>query len=297
MRVLLTGSEGFVGSAFRKWFALQDGIDVTQVDIMHPVDSWDFRNWCRYNMSGDNHYDLAIHCAAVVGGRASIDGTPFSVASNLALDYDFVNWARIAKPRKTVLFSSSAVYPIALQTGEPPMRLEESMINLNEAYEPDNSYGWAKLSLERLDRWADLGALILRPFSGYSHEQSTDYPFRAILERAKGKQDPLDVWSNGVRDWIHIDDIVAGVMAMVNQNVSGPVNLCTGIDTDFMQLAHLMASFVDGGFDYQPWVQVLNDKPTGVHYRVGDPSLMNRYYTHKIPLAMGVGRAFTTVPR
>jgi hypothetical protein len=35
-------------------------------------------------------------------------------------------------------------------------------------------------------------------------------------------------------------------------------------------------------------------KPTGVFYRVGDPGLMNEYYTAKISLEEGIQRALKT---
>ena len=65
---------------------------------------------------------------------------------------------------------------------------------------PESSYGWAKLTLERLVEWHDLRALVLRPFSGYGADQGTDYPFGAILARAQAREDPLTVWSDTCRD-------------------------------------------------------------------------------------------------
>lgn len=279
MKVLLTGSHGFVGTAFRKHLVSQGGADVTEVDIIHPVEPDDARDWFRRNQHAQ--FDLAIHCAAIVGGRQSIDGSPFSVASNVALDYDFVKWADTAGPVKTVLFSSSAVYPNALQTGEFPTKLQEGDVHLGEIAQPDNSYGYCKLTLEKMDEWAGLGALILRPFSGYSHDQSPDYPFRALLDRVRAGEHPMTVWSDTVRDFIHIDDIVEGVFALLDQGVVGPVNLATGRATSFTKLAKMMGA---------ERVEVLPNMPTGVQYRVGDPTFLNHYYKPKITLEEGIAR-------
>lgn len=288
MRVLITGSQGFVGSAFKRRFEQIGGFDIVEVDLAHPTEPWDFRQWCRYEDALTTKFDMALHCAAVVGGRASIDGSPFAVASNLALDHDFVRWAVQAKPKRTVLFSSSAVYPVAMQVADhPAMKLTESFVDLDNIRQPDNSYGFAKLALEKLDAWAGLGATIFRPFSGYSHDQDSDYPFRAILNRVLAKEDPVDVWSGAVRDFTHIEDITAAAMAFAFDGHRGPVNLCTGRATSFTQLAAMMCEQVG----HKAEIRVLKDMPTGVAHRVGDPRLMQKMHTPRISLEEGVAMA------
>jgi len=43
---------------------------------------------------------------------------------------------------------------------------------------------------------------------------------------------------------------------------------------------------------YEPRFQNLPAEPSGVDYRVGDPTLMNTFYTPKISLSEGIQRAF-----
>src|SRR3982751_2447609 len=87
MRVLLTGHAGFVGRHLEA--AMVDrGWTVTGIELRYPFlyDALDFFR------EDDRRFDLAIHCAAIVGGRASIDGSPLGVATNLALDAWYMRW-------------------------------------------------------------------------------------------------------------------------------------------------------------------------------------------------------------
>lgn len=139
MRALLTGSGGFVGRHMHR--ALDErGYEITCVELRDGDDALDFFR------TNDTRFDLAFHCAAIVGGRASIDGSPLGVGTNLALDAWYMRWLiRTGTPR-AVYFSSSAAYPVALQQPGDVRRLYEEDINLTYMEEPDASYGWAKLT-------------------------------------------------------------------------------------------------------------------------------------------------------
>lgn len=315
MKILITGHRGFVGRHL--WRALADrGHSLTGIDLLgyrnHQPELADIateerRDALDFFRTNTTRYDLAIHCAAVIGGRASIDGTPLSVATNLALDCWYFRWlARTGTPR-AVYFSSSAAYPTVLQDSEYHdrygatsrdrvrrltlgSRLSESDISLNVMQRPDQTYGFAKLAGEFLAQYAeDTRVTIVRPFSGYGEDQSADYPFPSFIDRAKRKADPFEIWGDGeqTRDWIHIDDVVGATLAAVEQEVAGPVNLCTGRATSFNELAKLVCA--EAG--YSPAFRHLPSKPSGVHYRVGDPTKLLSFYTPKVTLEEGIRRA------
>jgi nucleoside-diphosphate-sugar epimerase len=131
---------------------------------------------------------------------------------------------------------------------------------------------------------------VVRPFSGYGEDQSEDFPFRAILERVKRREDPLTIWGDGtqVRDWIHIDDVIAGMLAVAESGTEEPVNLCTGVGTSMLELATLACLQVH----HMPDITLLTDKPAGVAYRVGDPTRFHEFYKPQVPLVEGIARAF-----
>ncbi|WP_393075312.1 NAD-dependent epimerase/dehydratase family protein [Streptomyces sp. LN704] len=289
MRVLLTGSAGFVG---RHLHAAMDerGWDVFGIDLADGSgDALDFFR------TDDGWWDLAIHCAAVVGGRASIDGSPLGVATNLALDAWYMRWlVRTGVPR-AVYFSSSAAYPTYLQEQGPvTWRLREDDIAPDHPEPPDATYGWAKLTGEKLAEYAQAEGcriLIPRPFSGYGEDQADVYPFPAFAARARRREDPFTIWGDGssARDWVHIDDVVGATLALLDADVVGPVNIGTGRATSFDELARLMTKAVG----YEPELRYEAGAPQGVHTRVCDPSLMQSFYEVKVSLEEGVRRAVT----
>lgn len=287
----MTGSAGFVGRHMVKRLST-DGYRVTCIDVRN---NWggDARTWFDRNIGDGSMFDLVVHCAAVVGGRTMIEGRPLELAvEDLSLDAMMFRWAMRTRPKRVVYFSSSAAYPVELQTGTPPLALWESVIDLDRPRLPDQTYGWVKLTGERLAAEADAEGIpthVFRPFSGYGADQDPAYPFPAFIERALGDAPVFDVWGDGhqVRDFVHIDDVVAAVMAAIDADARGPLNIGTGVATSFRHLAALCMEIAGTPRMIRPHP----DRPTGVQYRVADVERMRQVYTPKITLAEGIERA------
>lgn len=285
MNVLLTGSAGFVGRHLHAALD-QRGDEVTTCDLVDGQDALDlFR-------TDSTRYDLAIHCAAIVGGRASIDGSPLAVATNLALDAWYMRWlVRTGTPR-AVFFSSSAAYPVDLQQPGDINRLHESDIDPLAPEQPDATYGLAKVVGENLARYvaeAGCAVTIPRPFSGYGEDQDLAYPFPSFIARARRRDNPFEIWGDGssTRDWIHVDDLVAATLKAVDLGITGPINMGWGRATSFDDLARIVTKAAG----YRPMLKHLAGQPQGVHHRVSDPSRMLGYYTPTITLEEGIRRA------
>lgn len=284
---LVTGDRGFVGRHMLQ--ALEAaGWWVTGLDVKNgPAE--DVRDFFR---SSENRYDLVVHCAAVVGGRQTIEGSPLTLAVDLSIDAELFGWALRTRPGRIVYFSSSAAYPIHWQARELGKRLHEDLINLQHIATPDLVYGWSKLTGEMLAahaRTAGIPVTVLRPFSGYGPDQDLNYPFPSFIQRAVYRADPFQIWGNGtqVRDWIHIDDIVGATMACIVQGVDGPLNLGWGRPTSFLELADLVTATVG----YKPALTLRQDRPAGVAYRVADPARMLQVYRPVVPLELGIALA------
>ena len=317
-KILITGGAGFVGRHFTRHF-LDAGDEVHVVDSIEcytggidPADGWpifdprDYANFkfekidCRdyFRRPSDSEFDYALHLAAMVGGRLMIENNPLVVADDLSIDAAYWQWAKLARPKKTICFSSSAAYPIKLQRPDRYVLLEEDMIDFGNVIGlPDMSYGWAKLTCEYLARLAyerhGLKSVTYRPFSGYGEDQDDTYPFPSICKRAivsKGNA-TLSVWGSGtqMRDFIHIDDCVRGVIATMDKIDDGDaINLSTGIFTSFIEFARLAAELVG----YQPVVKGMSDKPVGVHARAGDTKKQNFLgFKYEIDFRDGVAHA------
>lgn len=301
MRALVTGSAGFVGRHMSAEL-IERGWRVSGVDLkpapplLASLSGYDHLRGDAvqsYFRSLVPPFDLVVHCAYTVGGRAVIDGQPMALAGNLILDAAAFDWALTTGQRRFLYFSSSAAYPIDYQAkNRLPTWLTEDAIDLNRAMEPDAGYGWAKLTGERLARAAAAEGLqvhVVRPFSGYGATQDLTYPFPALMAKVAARENPVDVWgdSNQVRDWIHITDVVAGALAVVDADERRPVNLCTGIPTSMVGLVQQGAAQVG----YHPDVRALPDKPMGVYRRVGSPQRMNGFYKPEVSLDQGIAEA------
>ena len=317
-KILVTGGAGFVGRHVIKRF-LDAGDHVICVDNIAPLtggidpkkgwpffNPFDFRNFefhredCRsyFRRAHDTEFDYAFHLAAMVGGRLVIENNPLAVADDLSIDSEYWQWAVKTHPKKTICFSSSAAYPIKYQRQKGYVLLKEEMIDFGDDIGmPDMSYGWAKLTHEYLARLAHekhgLKSVTYRPFSGYGEDQDDTYPFPSICKRAmkqKG-QKVLSVWGTGdqMRDFIHIEDCVDGVLATMDKIDNGDaINLSTGIFTTFKEFARTAAAICG----YKPDIIGTSDKPEGVFARAGDTARQNRLgFTYTIDFKMGIERA------
>lgn len=289
MKALVTGSAGFVGRHMAVELDRR-GWETAGLDVMTGVDALD------YFRHGTQRWDLVVHAAASAPHRAAIDGEAEHFARNAQLDAAMFDWAARTGQGRVLYLSSSAAYPIDLQDDHATAReLREDDIRWEgrrNIGNPDAAYGWTKLTGERLAaaaRREGLPVTVVRPFSGYGEDQTENFPFRALVERGRRREDPFVIWGDGqqVRDWIHIDDVVAGALAVVESGTEDPVNLCTGIGTSMVELAQLACEQAG----YQPEFEFRLDKPAGVAYRVGDPSRFHQYYKPTVTLAEGVARA------
>ena len=316
-KVLVTGGCGFVGRHLIQRL-LPAGHEVHCVDVMEPLSGaiapsdWSFcqpleydnfhfyeedcRDW--FKRVQDTDFDYAFNLAAMVGGRAMIENNPLAVADDLSIDAEYWQWAVKAAPAKTIVFSSSAAYPVHLQRPDHYLLLKEDMISFDEGLGmPDMTYGWAKLTHEYCARLAyekhGLKSVTYRPFSGYGEDQDDTYPFPSICKRVLANQgaSEIGVWGTGrqMRDFIHIDDCIEGVLHTMDQIDDGSaINLSTGIFTSFIEFVQIAADLLG----FQPEVNGTSNTPEGVFARGGDTALQQRLgFQYKLSFRDGIAQA------
>ena len=252
-----------------------------------------------YNLSIYKFADV-YHFAAIVGGRAKIDGDPIQVALDLSIDAEFFYWVTRHKPERVLYPSSSAAYPVNLQTEENAIRLKETDIDFNNMGQPDMTYGWTKLTGEFLAKITakHYGVKItcIRPFSGYGEDQDYSYPTPAIARRAVFKENPFEVWGTGYqgRDFVHIDDILDCIeVAMDKIHYGSAINIGMGKLTSFRELIQIFCEFAG----YSPEIKPLFDKPIGVHSRYCNMDYVKETlgWEPKISIKKGMKRVYDAV--
>jgi nucleoside-diphosphate-sugar epimerase len=301
IKILVTGGCGFVGRNLIKKLLENSNNLVVCVDSLEPFtgckhpSEWpefsplDFSNFefrhmdCRLFFANDlSYFDEVFHLAAMVGGRLMIENNPLAVGEDLSIDSLMFSWCLKSKVKKVINFSSSAAYPVEFQRYNSYRLLKETDINLEDDRigMPDLSYGWAKLTCEFLGKLAyerhGIQSVVYRPFSGYGPTQDDTYPFPSIIKRGLSfnstKEKEFFVWGSGnqMRDFIHIEDCIKGVLLTKDKIVDGSaLNLSTGRLTSFKEFASIVLDElgIDG-------VNVIgtSDKPEGVFARGGDTS-------------------------
>ena len=239
-----------------------------------------------------NHFNLIVHLAAIVGGRANLENNPIGVAEDLSIDAAMFQWAVTNKPDKVIYFSSSAAYPNKYQhDNEFKQCLSENMISFDsDIGVSDLTYGWCKLTGEYLAKLAHekhgLNVVCYRPFSGYGEDQNTAYPFINLITKVVNQETDISIWSNAVSDFVYIEDVIDFIMVSMDKiNDGTAVNIGTGIGTCFSDLVQLMCNI----HNHTATVSVLDDKPKGVYYRVSNNELCNSYgFIPKMSLTDGI---------
>jgi UDP-glucose 4-epimerase len=288
------GNKFFFGDDERLIFIKEDIRETLRASFDDPI------NYFR-NISGKDLQEIGkfFHFAAIVGGRAMIDGDPIKVALDLAIDSEFFYWISRNKPENVLYPSSSAAYPIDLQTDKDAIALSESDINFAKMGEPDMTYGWTKLTGEFLAKIIakHYGVKItcIRPFSGYGEDQDLTYPVPAIAARAAKKEDPFEVWGTGKqgRDFVHIDDVLdCTLLAMEKIHDGTAINIGQGRLTSFIELIEIFTEFAG----YKPTVKQLLDKPVGVHSRYCNMDYVKERlgWEPKISIREGMKRVYDT---
>lgn len=234
---LVVGGGGFIGTNLVRWLQSQ-GYEVTALDLHKPyfeeslADNFivaDARNW-----QVDQYYDRVYQLAADMGGAGFVftgdndaDILSHSVAINLNLLPQLVG--RCGQ----VFYSSSVCIYSPEVTGHKA--LEE------EAYpaSADSNYGWEKLYSERLyeayARNHGLNVRIARFNNTYGphgvYEGGREKSPAAICRKVIDATNEVEIWGDGkqIREFVYIDDLLTGIEALMNSDVTSPVNI--GPDT------------------------------------------------------------------
>ena len=250
MKVLVIGGAGYIGSHVVKEL-MKNGHKVTVFD---NLSSGLLQNLFKENdfIAGDilhkesldaafsRGFDAFIHLAAFkAAGESMIVPEKYSV-NNITGTLNILNSA-VAHNCKYMVFSSSAAV-----FGEP----QYLPIDENHPKNPENYYGYTKLSIEPFMGWYDklkgLKFAALRYFNAagydpegviYGLEQNPANLLPVIMEVACGMREKMKIFGNDydtrdgtcIRDYVHVTDLaIAHVKALdyiVKNNESLTVNL------------------------------------------------------------------------
>ena len=233
-KVLVTGAAGFIGASVTQRL-LSQGREVVGVDNLnsyydvrlkhHRLDALRTTRGFTFKQldiaDADAVAELGrsvkgapiIHLAAQAGVRHSLQQPRDYVASNLVGYSNIAELARHASSPHLVYASTSSVYGLNTQR---PFREDHSVRH------PLNLYAATKLANESIAHaYSHLFALPttgLRFFTVYGPAGRPDMsPFIFARKLLRGETIELFNHGNGVRDYTYIDDIVDGILAVVDR--------------------------------------------------------------------------------
>jgi GDP-L-fucose synthase len=130
-----------------------------------------------------------------------------------------------------------------------------------EAYE--KQYGEGKCSIVR-------PANVYGPYDNFDTKNAMVVP---SLIRKAYENDIIEVWGDGsaIRDFIHAKDVARGMIFVVENKITKPVNLGSGTGVTIKELADIVAEY------FNKPVKWLTDKPSGDAKRIFSMERANSY--------------------
>jgi len=147
---------------------------------------------------------------------------------------------------------------------------------------PNDWYGgWAKrmgeLQCEAYEKQHGKGKCsIVRPANVYGPYDNFDLKNAMVvpsLIRKANENDIIDVWGDGspIRDFIHAKDVARGMMFVVENKITKPVNLGSGTGVTIKELSEIVANYFNKSIQYSP------EKPSGDAKRIFSMERANSY--------------------
>ena len=233
MRVLLTGSEGFIGKHVRRALSAA-GHSVVPLDITLGVD-------ITKPMGAVAGIDAVIHLAAMASPNECLSNPAMAYGVNVHGTSNVLDMAVRSGAKKVVFSSSAHVYDI------PPRFMptdETHPLRLNNVYTTTKILGEQLCQLY----WENHGLLYttLRLFNTYGVGQARGFFIPDMIAKAKRGAFTLGS-ANVTKDWVYIDDVAEAFVRAVETPFVGPINIGTGKQTDlgFIATRIAMANHVE----------------------------------------------------
>jgi UDP-glucose 4-epimerase len=226
--------------------ALDAGVEVTELDIADAE--------AIFGAIGEFRPESVFHLAAQIDVRRSMADPGFDARLNVVGTVNALEAATRAGASKFVFTSTGgAIY------GEGIGRPDELPFAEGAPCEPFSIYGQSKYAAEGYidlySRTGGLSATVLRLGNVYGPRQDPALEAGVVaifcgLGRDGGRP---TVFGTGeqTRDYVHVADVVAALLAAEANEDPGPINVGTGVETSVLRLVELVGDAFGRG-DFEP---------------------------------------------
>lgn len=298
-RVLVAGSGGFVGAALVAALT-RGGHDISVMTAGSSISPHSVRvlrldQWHPHRVveaESEPRYDWIFNAAAYGVDPSQVDAEAAHVA-NAELPLAFVDLARRSGARALVHVGSCFEY--AELAERRPLR-ESDPLETVKTYAASKAAG-SRAVIEAA-RESDINAVVARLFGVYG---AGERPWRLLPSLhgnlVRGQSVALSEGSQ-VRDYLHIDDAAAGLVALAaaisdGSQAASVVNLCSGIEVTVRRFAETVADAL-GASRALLRFGAIPMRPREITYLVGDVDRLNSMthwrpaYTLERGIAMAV---------
>jgi len=283
-KILVTGGTGLVGKPLVDAL-IERGAQVRIASLddpsrAHPQSEFQRTNLMNFKncLEACEGMDYVFHLAAVKGSPAMTARKPASFfVPIISINTNMMEAARQCGVKRYLYTSTNGVYA-------PAEILREEDVWKTFPSENDKFAGWAKRMGELQAEaykieygWKEIAivrpANIYGPYDNFDPENAMVIP--SLIRRALEGEDPFVVWGDGsaVRDFIHVQDVVKGILLAMEKLPPEPVNLGSGKGTSIRELVEVILS----NLDHKPKVVWDISKPSGDRKRVLDISRAKKW--------------------
>ena len=292
-KILVTGGSGMIG---RQLVSLlkNENAEIHVADLNKPVNMPDdiiFHNVDLKNFDNCKNICKGMDCVFnLVGIKCSpqvcIERPAEIMGPMMQFNTNMLEAAMLSNVEWYLYTSTVGVY-------EPAEVLFEDDVWNSQPSKNDWYGGWAKrmgeLQCQAYEKQFGKGICsIVRPANVYGPYDNFD-PENAMvipsLIRKANDNEILEVWGDGspIRDFIHCRDVALGMMHLVKNKVTEPVNLGSGSGISIKQIADIISK------RFGREIKWLSDKPMGDKRRVFDTKRAEKYgFKTQISLEFGI---------
>jgi UDP-glucose 4-epimerase len=250
MKILIIGSEGFIGSNLVSYFTAK-GVTVYKCDIVKKqIDDVNYSYYDGTNFReifSDVKYDLCINASGAANVSNSIHNPALDFSLNVSHVFNILEAIRgTQNPCKFIQFSSAAVY------GNP----KHLPINEIDCINPLSPYGFHKwqseVLCEEFFKLYKIPSVILRIYSVYGVGLKKQL-FWDLYNKSKTNNE-LIIYGTGneSRDFIYIDDLSRALDKIIKYNVfdSSIYNVANGEEIFLKNAVNYFFKYLDWNGKY-----------------------------------------------